>query len=168
MSQYPTIQAGQRITASLLQEMLPLWAVKAAATSRASTVTLADDPDLVISIPRTGTWAYEVWLNYTGGVLGSSDLKVRMNYSGTSSFDVFGVNGINTTATSQFNGSGGTAAGTGIALGTSGSTYYTAQITGTVVATTTGNLSLQWSQNTSSATATNLRQGCWIRAWQLN
>lgn len=167
MSQYPSISAGQQITASLLTQMLPLWAVKPAATSRSATTTVADDPDLALSLPRTGTWAFGVWLNYTGGTLGSSDLKITVNYTGTSSFGVWGVNGITTASTSQLNAGGAALAGT-LALGTSGGTFFTADIKGTVVTTTTGVLSLQWAQNTSNATATNLRQGCWIRAWQIS
>ena len=167
MAQYPTVYAGQRITGDLLQQMLPLWVVKPAPTSRASTTTLANDPDLVIDLPRVGTWAFDVWLNYTGGTLGSSDLKLGMNYSGTSSFAAWGVNGITLASTSQLNAGGNSFTGS-LALGTSGGTFFTGDIHGQVTVSTTGTLALQWAQNTSSATSTNLRQGCWMRAYQIS
>lgn len=166
--QFPQLFAGQRLTADLARQMIPFFAIKSTTTSRASTTTLSADPDLVVSLPAAGTWMYELWLNYTGGTLGSSDLKVRMNYSGTSTFDVFGVHGINTTSTSQFTAAGGTAAGGGLAVGTSGGNFFTVIIGGSLVATTTGDLSLQWAQNTSSATSTNVRQGSQMRVWQIS
>jgi hypothetical protein len=165
MSQYPTIPPGVTVTSDELMQMTPLWAVKPAATPRASTTTVTNDTDLTISLPRAGTWAFEAWLNYTGGTLGSSDLKLTMAYSGTSTFGVWGLNGITTASTSGMNAGANGLTGT-LAIGTSGGTFFTADIKGLVVATTTGTLSLQWAQNTSSATATNLRQGCWLRAYQ--
>lgn len=164
---YPPIWSGLNPDADLLNAMTPEWAIKPGATSRASTTTLTDDPDLAIALPRAGTWIFEVWLNYTGGTLGSSDLKVRPAFTGTSTFDVFGINAINTTATSQVTQAGGTMAGPGVAAGTNGGNFLNMDLKGTVVTTTTGTLSLQWAQNTSSGTSTTLRQGCWLRAYQL-
>lgn len=166
--QYPDLYAAQRLDADLAREMLPFYAIKPTTTSRSSTTTLADDPDLVVSLPRTGTWMYELWLNYTGASIGTGDLKVRMNYSGTSTFDVFGVHGINTTSTSQFTAAGGTQAGPGVAVGTNGGNFTIATIGGSLVVTTTGDVSFQWAQNTSSATSTNLRQGSQMRVWQVS
>lgn len=167
MPTYPQILAGRGITASLLEQMLPLWEVKPATTPRASTTTLAADPDLTLTLPRPGTWAFELWLNYTGGTLGSSDLKMAMVYSGTSTFGVWGVSGINTSSTSAITANGRGIGTNTLTVGTSGATFYTVDIKGTVVISTTGTLALQWAQNTSSATATNLWQGCWMRAYQL-
>ncbi len=168
MSQYPSIAAGQRVTAALLLSMLPLEAVKPAVTARTSTTTLAVDPDLALTIPRAGTWSFDVWLNYTGGTLGSSDLKLSMQYSGTSSFGVWGVNGINTTATSQITANGNAVGTNTLTVGTSGGTFYTADIHGQITVSTTGTLALYWAQNTSSATATNLRQGSYLRLKQIS
>lgn len=167
MSQYPSITAGQKITAGLLTQMLPLWAVKPAATSRSAATTPADDPDLILSLPRTGTWAFEAWLSYTGGTLGASDLKMTMAYTGTTTSNVWGLNGITTASTSQLNAGANGFTGT-LSLGTNGGTFYTADIKGSLVASTTGTLSLQWAQNTSSATSTNLRQGSWLRVYQIS
>ena len=167
MAQYPSVYAGQRITGDLLQQMLPLSAVKPAPTSRASTTTLQNDPDLVIDLPRTGTWTFDIWLNYTGGTLGASDLKLGMTYSGTTTFAAWGVNGITTAATNQLNAGGNSFTGS-LVLGTSGGTFFTGDIHGQVTVSTTGTLALQWAQNTSSATATNLRQGSYMRVYQIS
>ena len=168
MSQFPAVAAGQRLTADVVGQMLPFWAVKGGGTGRTSTTTLADDPDLLLTLPGSGTFAFELFLNYTGGTLGSSDLKMAMVYSGTSSYGVWAVNGINTTATTQANmGGNGTGAAGTITVGTSGGTFLTVDIKGLLVATSSGTLSLQWAQNTSSGTAVTLRQGCWMRITQL-
>lgn len=166
--QFPSVSAGQRLTADLISQMLPLWAVKGGATGRTSTTTLADDPDLLLALPGSGTYAFELFLNYTGGTLGSSDLKMAMVYSGTSANGVWAVNGINTTSTAQANmGGNGTGAAGTITVGTSGGSFLTVDLKGYINTTSSGNLSLQWAQNTSSGTAVTLRQGCWMRVTQL-
>ncbi|NUR03059.1 MAG: hypothetical protein HOY79_43090 [Streptomyces sp.] len=168
MSQFPALLAGQRMTAAVAAQMLPYWAQKIGPTGRASTTTLADDPDLILALPGAGTFTFELFLNYTGGTLGSSDLKMAMVYSGSSSYGVWAVNGVNTTSTAQVNmGGNGTGTAGTITVGTSGGTFLTVDIKGELVATSAGNLSLQWAQNTSNATATNLRQGCWMRVTQI-
>ena len=168
MSQFPTVAAGQRLTAGMVSQMEPYWAVKGGPTARTSTTTLADDPDLLLALPTGGTFAFELFLHYTGGTLGSSDLKLAMVYSGTSANGVWAVNGINTTATTQANmGGNGTGAAGTITVGTSGGSFLTVDIKGYINTTSAGNLSLQWAQNTSSGTAVTLRQGCWMRVTQL-
>lgn len=167
MTQFPTWAAGQRVTAGRLQQMQWIDAVKGAATGRASNTTVAADPDLVLSL-GTGTYEFEGFLNYTGGVLGSSDLKLAMVYSGTSSYGVWAVNGVTTggTTQAQMGGNGLGTAGT-IIVGTNGGAFLSVDIKGLLITTGSGTLSVYWSQNTSSATATTLRQGCWTRARQI-
>lgn len=168
MSQYPSIAAGQRVTAGLLMSMLPLEAVKPAVTSRTSTTTLAVDPDLALVIPRAGTWTFDAWLNYTGGTLGSSDLKLSMQYSGSSPFGVWGLNGINLVATTQIRADGNAIGTNTLSVGTNGGVFYTADIHGQITVSTTGTLALYWAQNTSSVTATNIRQGSYLRLKQIS
>lgn len=167
MPQYPTWLAGQTARASTLMAMEPWWAWKAAATSRASTTTISIDPDLQIALPGAGTYQLDAWINYTGGTLGSSDLKVAVEYSGAFSFGVWGVNGINTAGTTSVTVNGQAIGSNTLTLGTSGSTFYTIDIRGHLVATGAGTLGIFWAQGTSSATSTNLRQGCWVKATQV-
>lgn len=54
MSQYPALNAGTRITADLLGAMVPNYAIKAADTTRASTVTPTADPDLITDTLTAG------------------------------------------------------------------------------------------------------------------
>jgi hypothetical protein len=143
-------------------------AVKAGPTLRASTTAVAVDPDLAIALPGAGTWQFEVFLNYTGAAIGTGDLKIAMNYTGTSSFGVWAVNGIALGATTQAN-FGGNATGTSntLAVGTNGGVFVTVDLKGTLYATSAGTLGMYWAQNTSSATSTALRQGCYLRARQI-
>lgn len=166
--QYPSWQAGQRVTAAALTQMEALYAIKNAATSRSSNTTLAIDPDLQIALPSAGTFVFEAWINYTGGTLGSSDLKIAPVFGGTTSWAWWGISGSTTGSINQVNQTAdGIGTSTAKAIGTSGGAFLSAQISGSISASSAGTLSLYWAQNTSSATSTNLRQGCWLRAFQI-
>jgi hypothetical protein len=165
---FPSWTAGQRVTAGQLKAMQYIDAVKTAPTLRANTTTIAVDTELAVSLPAAGTWEFEVWLNYTGGTLGSSDLKIAMNYTGGSSFGVWGVNGINTSSTTSVTVNGQALGTNTLTLGSNGGTFYTVDLKGSLVATSAGTLGLYWAQGTSNATATTLRQGCWMRARQVS
>ena len=56
--QYPAISAGTTLTAALLSSMLPTVAWKTGDTSRSSTTTVADDPDLSITVSAAGTYIF--------------------------------------------------------------------------------------------------------------
>lgn len=165
-TQFQQFAAGSKITAAALTLMEPQNAVKNGVQSVANSTTLQDDNDLVFQLPGSGTYIYQTFLNYTGGVLGSSDLKCTYVYTGTSSFSVWGGIGINTSGTTAIQ-AGGNADGSTVAWGTSGGSFFTLLMHGTLFATSAGTLKLQWAQNTSSATNTNLRQGCHMQVWQI-
>lgn len=165
-TQFVQWAAGSKIPAASLLAMEPQNAVKGGATSITSSTTLTDDPDLQFTVPGAGTYLFNGWLNYNGGAIGTSDLKLTIAYTGTTSFNVWGVHGISTAATNQL-GAAGNAFGSSSAIGTSGGAAFTAYVSGSAFVLTAGTLKLQWAQNTSNATATTLRQGCWMQLWQI-
>lgn len=165
-SQFVPWSAGSKITAAGLVLMEPQSAVKNGVQSVTSSTTLVDDNDLVFTLPGSGTYICTVFLNYTGAATGAGDLKVTLAYTGSSSFGVWGGAGNNNTAVTQVQ-SGGAGFGSTQVYGTDGGFFQTAHLHGTLFATSSGTLKLQWAQNTSSATATNLRQGCFMQVWQI-
>lgn len=65
MSKFPAAFAGQRFTASLYASGLPEMIIKAGTTTRASTATVADDPDLVTpSLLANATYLVEWSVRY--------------------------------------------------------------------------------------------------------
>lgn len=74
MSQFPTITAGQEITASLLTSMLPIYVVKQANTDRVNN-TFAADPELTVNVPANVTFLVEFFLMMGGGTTG--DVRTR-------------------------------------------------------------------------------------------
>lgn len=162
--------AGTRITASTLNKMLPRWAYKTGVTSRTSTTTATADPDLTVTFATAdvGDWAIEIFLNATGAALGSGDIKVGLSYTSTMGTNVWMGQGTDTTATTNMHGFGKSIDGTTQSFGVNAGNFSVVTINGAISPTAAGTLSLIWAQNTSSATATNLRQGSWMKLTRMD
>lgn len=63
MSTYPTVLAGQDITADLMNSMLPQYKYKTAGTIRTNN-TLTDDPDLTIQLAANAVYVIEFHIAY--------------------------------------------------------------------------------------------------------
>lgn len=150
----------------------PLFKYKAAHTDRPSTTTLTDDPDLTMPLDANAVYVVEFHLHYaatdtarfrTAWTVPASAVGTRSSVgpdqgvilSSTSAGGAgrWGVHNFGTTAT----------------YGTrdSATNQCAAMEEATVITTTAGTCALQWSQVTSSATATRLAQGSWMRAVRL-
>lgn len=150
----------------------PLFKYKAAHTDRPSTTTLTDDPDLTMPLDANAVYVVEFHLHYaatdtarfrTAWTVPASAVGTRSSVgpdqgvilSSTSAGGAgrWGVHNFGTTAT----------------YGTrdSATNQCAAVEEATVITTTAGTCALQWSQVTSSATATRLAQGSWMRAVRL-
>lgn len=157
--QYPQILAGTTITASLLNSMLVLDAYKAVDTSRSTTTTLTADPDLAITVAAAGTYDFEGYLNFEGAASGTGDLQFEITSVGTLRYVCVHNDpstGNQISATTQ--GGGIVTCSTATA-----GTLRSANMKGDLIAASTGTLTLLWAQNTSSATATILHAGSWIK-----
>lgn len=154
------------MTAAQLTVMEPNTVWKLSSTSRASTTALAADPDLVINLNQ-GTYLIDGFWVITGGTTGSSDMKASINYTGASSIAWWTPYGP-TTASSTAVFQNGLVLGAGAALGTySTTTPVNAAPRGFIYANSPGQLQVQWSQNTSSTTATVMQAGSWFRVQQV-
>jgi hypothetical protein len=161
---------GQRLTADLLNaniaDWMPATYVKPAFTSRASTTTYADDPDLQGIALAVGTYEIELMLFYAVYSGTTQKIKTQWGFTGTwnnpdrgtlgpgagniaSSDDAASVNARAYAANvdniyNQLN-----AVNFGVGR----------ELSRNVQVTVAGNLSLKWAQQTSSANVTRVEAG---------
>lgn len=171
MSRYPSITAGQKLTADLLNSMLPQFVYKAANTERSSTTTVSSDPDLQISL-EAGTYFVEFFL-IAGGVT-ASDIKTAWSTpSGSSGLkSVVGPGSTATDANADNISMRSGVHGFATEITYSGVRNATNQVFriyehGVVTVTTAGTLALQWAQATSGATASRIGAGSLMRVTQI-
>jgi hypothetical protein len=150
----PVYSPGQSLPAADVNSwLLPVVVVKAADQFKTSTTVLANDSELFVPVAAGCTYLFDCYLDYEGGVQGASDLQMQwtvpagalLRYQPVGTFS----SGVQHTGETNV-------AGTNFAPGTNGAGVLRGiTMRGTlVVAGTSGNLQLQWAQNTSSATAT--------------
>ncbi len=156
-----TFSVGDVLNAADANEYLVnvKFAVKPNDTSRASTTTPANDPDLSVAVDANKSYEVQVWLQYLAQ--NTPNLKVEFTVPGSATF-----------AGASFNvGAGGSAVGinaqdaalpiTGPAhiagLSPFDGAYYLTGILTTAGAA--GNFTLQWAQDTSSGLTTTIRGG---------
>jgi hypothetical protein len=165
---YPSIAVGQRITADLLTSMLPQTVYKSGTTSRSSTTTLADDPDLVLALPANAVGLVEFFVKYgdATGVL----IKTDWNQTGISSVNrqVMGAG-----STASDGSADNMASHWGVHGFTTTSVYGTRTVTGNqlwlyewsfvTVGAANATVAFQWAQNASSATAISVVSGSFAR-----
>jgi hypothetical protein len=148
---------------------VPVAIVKTTTTSRASTTTLTADPDFTASVASAGTYMFELMLQCSGAALNSGDIKLLVQYSGTVTSGTWQGIGMSTSGTTNIQNNGGSVVSSGGVsqpFGVAGASFSGIFVSGGIVAGTSGTLSLLWAQNTSSATATNVRLGSWFRVTQ--
>lgn len=135
---------------------------KTATTSRASTTTLADDPNLIATLP-TGVFEVELFVPLWATTSGAGGFKYSLAFSGTATGAVFAhlgmlnntLTGTTTVAFAPVGSSGGSA----IVASTSTAAADFLRISASLTVTVAGNISFQWAQNSSNANATNVGIG---------
>lgn len=170
MARYPQLTAGQRLTAAVLQEMIPDKIVKAAATDRTSTTTLADDPELQGLALAAGTYEIHVMI-FAASASATPDIKTTWEFTGTWTTPVRALDGPGTTATGGATANtdwraDGQAANSSAAYSLAATSDYSVihEEAHDVVVTVAGDFSLQWAQQTSDGTATSVKAGSYISA----
>lgn len=175
MAQYPTITAGQRITAALLLSMLPLVALKTANTDKAATTVLADDPDLTLQLAANAVYRVEIRILYATPTGASAPLfktawTVPSGTSGNRTATGPGSGATDSSADNMLTHSGGHAYATTVTYGgrsTSSTNLCIATETAIVTTTAAGTLALQWAQATSSASPVRVAAGSSITAYRI-
>jgi hypothetical protein len=148
----------------------PINAAKAATTSRSSTTTLTNDPDLAVGLPVAGTYKYEILLqqymttgtsqgfafntNYSGAfTAGSSDGIITMPGNGGSSY-------LASNTTQSVVNSAVLVAEYLSTLHTP--TPYPISLSGVIVTTGTGTFAVAWAQANAGTNAANLGAGSYM------
>ncbi|HXN95985.1 MAG TPA: hypothetical protein VN879_15885 [Candidatus Acidoferrales bacterium] len=139
------------------------YIVKNTVTSIAANITVANDPDLTVTLPAGGTYVIKGMLNDGSGT-SAGGLKGQINYSGTISTGSWGMNGVGTAVTPVSL----TNINTTATLQTAQTAVGFMPIEATLLCTTGGTLSFQWAQNASNATASVLGIGSYLRITRIS
>jgi hypothetical protein len=172
MTTYPAIAGGDDITADLLVSMLPMFAVKSSATTRTSTTTLADDPELTLTLAANAKYFVEFFLYY--GAINAEKFKTAWTVPS-------GVTGTRATlgpgSTANQASMDNVSMRAGAHLYTTSATYGTrddntgpclAYETSIVITgASSGTLAVKWAQGTSGSTGTALFEGSFMRVTRL-
>src|SRR5262249_32656336 len=146
-----------------LNQKLQFYAVKAGVTSRASTTTVAIDPDLQVVLPSGGTYSVEGWFNDTTGT-SAGGLKGNISYSGGITGASWAMMGTGTGVTAIALSAFGTTAQFESAQSGVGSML----ISGVLLCSTSGTVALNWAQQSSNVTASVVGQGSYLRVTRLS
>lgn len=163
--------AGMRVTAGRLQEHVPIYVVKQEAEDRTSTTTLADDAELVISLPE-GTWEVQMSLELAG-TSGSEGVRTAWRIGGDAVMDsnvikrVLGpssgsTNRLDTQMRSAIHNE--TTTVTYGATGGTGARAHAWEMVHVVVGPAGGEVALQWAQAVSHADISRVANGSFVRA----
>lgn len=154
----PVFSTGDVPTATQFNDWLVniLFAVKPGDTGRASTTTLADDPDLTVAVPANATYHATVILRHNSQPAG--DFKYTFTGPAGASFDHMGDNIEVSGSNFTFDQSYTTSLGTTFTSGGIAGVDCPIRCEGLLITSgTAGNFTLQWAQNTSNAGASTLR-----------
>jgi hypothetical protein len=158
------IAAGGLGDSDFISALVPDVFWKAAATSRASTTTLADDPDLTTTLAANAVYWVQMWLHFVSQTTPLIQTAWTVPSGATGNRGVIGPGSSSNQASSD-NVSGRFGVhgfATSIVYGTRGATTNQLGCSETAVVFTSsssGTLALQWAQNTSNATASQMSAG---------
>lgn len=177
MTEAPWWVAGQDLTTASLASRQARFAYKAATTSRSSTTTLTDDPELTLTLPA-GMWRLSVRVFY-GATTGSRGIRLGWAFTsepvGTQPERIGWGPTEGATSRTATNAQTRAAASTVTALdpltearlygNDDGTTSYAPLVEdGLVTFGETSTWSIAWAQHTSHADATQVRASSWIKA----
>lgn len=166
---YPPIAAGQKITAGLLAAMIPQVVVKTVQTDRASTTTLAVDPDLAVELEASSVYVVEFTLYFAA--LNAADVQTTWTVP-TSAAGLKSVIGPASAASTVTDADGVSIRdgvhvfSTAIAYGgvrNSNGFAFRVREEGVVTTSNSGTCGINWAQVTSNATATSLFASSYMR-----
>lgn len=174
MSKYPDLLSGQRFTAAVAASIVPDIIVKTAVTDRASTTTLAADPELQGLALGIGTWWVRVCIFATTPTTSTQKIKTQWGFTGTWNSPIrmcIGPGSTNTAARTdvtpaQYNGVATSSDATYSFAASTGFNTFTEECFAVTV-TVAGTMSFNWAQSASSANVTSVKPGSSIMAKQI-
>jgi hypothetical protein len=155
----PFFSAGQKLTATALQRVVPLAAYKAADEIVNNSTTFQNDDDLFLSLEANAVYLGELHLLYNTG--STPDLKYQFTKPASCTLADWSFIGYSTAGALVY-GFGGEA----ISIGGTGAKL-TADAWGLITTTSAGVLQLQWAQNTLNASDSTLMAGSYLLCQRL-
>lgn len=154
-----TFFAGQKLTATALQAVVPLFAYKVADEIVNNSAAFQDDNELFVSLAANAV--YEGWLHvvYNSGT--TPDLKWQFTKPSGATQNDWAFLGYSTASALTY-GTGGQSATAG---GLGGKTV--ADAWGLITTTNAGQLQWQWAQNTANASDTTVYAGSYLRCLRI-
>ncbi|MGY5127267.1 hypothetical protein [Streptomyces nigrescens] len=168
---------GLAVTGSISARNVPSFVYKTTSTDRASTTTLADDPDLVGTFIAGDTYLVELHLLIGAGTTGLMNTAWKVPSGATGLKAVHGPSSVAAGTDTLTNAADNITARMGSHAFTTTITYgrrnansnllYVIETGIVTMGATTGLFALQWAQSASSATATRMGVGSWARFTRL-
>lgn len=164
-----TVYAGQRLTAALIEQFVPLSVVKGTDETVTSSSTVQADDELFIASIPPGEWVLrgELWVSGQSG--SNQDVKFGWTFpTGTFTWSVYGyhANWSNVDGSRDANHEGDVlmtpSPSNARGFGTVTSANQPHLVSGRMSSTASGTLALTWAQNTSSVTGTTMKAGSWF------
>jgi hypothetical protein len=167
MAQYPVAAVGQRLTAEFIASMLPQTVRKASNTARISTTTLTPDPDLTLPVEANSSYRFECMLYHDGAAAADFKWSFTAPSGSTGTYWISQLDS-GAAATSADLNTWTTISGIPVA-GTFAAVNPTmAMMTGVFqTAGTAGNFLLNWAQNVSTASNSQLRADSYMMLWRI-
>ncbi len=164
-----SFNTGQRLQAALLEQFVPLFIRKGTDESVTSSTSVQADDELTIASIPPGIWEFSGQLWVVGISSAAQDIKIAFAFpTGIFTFAGIGLhaNWTNADGSRDVNSEGELEASTSLAashaFGTFTGTNVPVPLAGLLENTASGDLTLHWAQNTSSATATTVKAGSWM------
>lgn len=165
MTAFPSLAAGVRLTATLLGQMTENVVLKGTVTTRASTATLANDPELAGIVLPVGIHKIRTILFFSqGGTTNTVDAQVFWSFSGTwSGFRTFdGPSTSSTTPSDTTVVDRAASVATTNTYGIGQNFYHKIEEEGVVTVSVTGTFNIQWAQGVSNVQTTSLNVGSFV------
>lgn len=158
------------VSGNVAGKCVPVFKTKAATTSRNTTVTLADDPDLVTGTLGVGTYEFKMMVFFTGTAATGQGFKYQPAFTGTATTLYISFGSINSVPSLAAFALGQLTQVSNATVmqdtGAGGSTDFV-RFEGTLIVSVAGIFKLQWAQFNSSANATNVKAGSYMSIAQI-
>lgn len=167
MTALGNILAGGRIVASAVQSVAPDAVVKGADQPVTSSTALQNDDALYVPLAANTQWIFIAMVEYTGDATGSGGILFTFTTPSGSTLTWSQLYMGSSVSTPSMSGTG-SGSGQTRSAETNGSAQVPMWIMGSVtVGATAGNLQFEWAQNASDTTATVVKAGSFVAAWQV-
>lgn len=166
---YPAFAPGQTVTAAMLLAMQPVYAVKAVTEALPSSTSFQADDELTLPVLADAVYEAVFVLYPSGNPIGTGGIKTMWSVpSGTTGLKAC-VGGVGADRNSTLMRASAHNLGTQVTYNLESAAAASAVVERSImtVGGTAGNLTLQWAQVASNATATNILASSYLRLQRL-